>query len=464
MPRFESYLKVGHGRLVKTVGPFSAGNAMPFAPKQRPARHAGKHHARLAQALAEAAQRFSQALGTRDYVSACQAAEAALVLAPQHMGVLSDYAFCLMRSQRLEEAHGVYMRIYRSAEPLQAQAGATWLDGLTEVCGWMGRDDDVRRYGVQSLERADARHRSRPRVELPAGPPPFRPQYPERNVIAYTLFGASPRYCEPAVLNTRLAQELFPHWRCRVYLDDSVPGAVRRRLEAGGAQVVDMSGARHAGVHPLMWRFLVAADPEVERFLVRDADALLSEREQAAVNDWVASPYWFHHMRDYFTHTELLLAGLWGGCRGGLPDLEPLMRRWLARQKDVTRFADQIFLRETVWPTLRQSVLQHDDLFGFHGASPFPAHPPHRWGAQPFHVGSNASTQGARGTSAKADGARQDWQVIDRQGREICTYASSVNQGTWQADLPFFLADPLRRGEWSLITPETHPDAWVRPR
>ncbi len=47
------------------------------------------------------------------------------------------------------------MRIYRSAEPLQAQAGATWLDGLTEVCGWMGRDDDVRRYGVQSLERAD---------------------------------------------------------------------------------------------------------------------------------------------------------------------------------------------------------------------------------------------------------------------------------------------------------------------
>jgi hypothetical protein len=461
-PVFESYPKVGQGFLMNTVRPSSVDTLMPFARKQRPTPHAGKHQARQAQALAEKAQRFAQALATRDYATACAAAEAALALAPRHMGVLSDYAFCLMRLQRFEDAHGVYLRIYRCAEPLQAQAGATWLDGLTELCGWMGRVDDVRRYGLQSLERADARQRSRPRVALPAAPPAFRPQYPERNVIAYTLFGASPRYCEPAVLNTRLARELFPHWRCRVYLDDSVPVTVRRRLEAGGAQVVDMSGARHAGVHPLMWRFLVADDPVVERFLVRDADALLSEREQAAVEEWVASPYWFHHMRDYFTHTELLLAGLWGGCRGGLPDLEPLMRRWLARQTDVTRFADQIFLRETVWPTLRQSVLQHDDLFGFHGASPFPAHPPHRWGDQPFHVGSNASTQGVRGKSTKADGALQDWQVIDPQGREICTYASSVTQGSWQADLPFFLADPLSRGEWSVITPETHPDAWVR--
>ena len=30
------------------------------------------------------------------------------------------------------------------------------------------------------------------------------------------------------------------------------------------------------------------------------------------------SPYYFHLIRDYFTHTELILAGLWGGCTGVL--------------------------------------------------------------------------------------------------------------------------------------------------
>ncbi len=408
-----------------------------------------------------AASQFNQAMSRHDYAQACLAAETALKVAPQHMGVLSDYAFSLMRAGRFEQSHAVYLRIYQSAPSLRQQASATWLDGLTEVCGWLGLSADVRRYGNESLERADAQHQQLPRVTIPAtAPKPFQTQHPERNVIAYTLFGDSPRYCEPAILNVEIAKELFPHWRCRVYLDDSVPEAIRLRLHDAGAQIVDMSGAQHAGVHPLMWRFLAADDASVERFLIRDADALLSEREQAAVNEWIASPYWFHHIRDYFTHTELLLAGLWGGCRGVLPELKPLMQQWLARQTDITRFADQIFLRETVWSTLRQSVMQHDDLFGFHGAQPFPTHPAHRWGAQEFHVGSNASTQGIRGRSARADGEYQEWQVIDHQGNRLCAYRSPVNKHIWQAHLPFFMIEPISRGEWSVITPESHPDTW----
>lgn len=180
-------------------------------------------------------------------------------------------------------------------------------------------------------------------------------------------------------MNVRVAAELFPCWRCRVYLDDSVPAGVRARLQDAGAQVVAMSGQAPDGVHPLMWRFLVADDPGVARFLVRDADSLLSEREQAAVDEWLRSDRWFDHMRDDFTHTEPNLARLWGGCRGVLPPLKPALQAWLARQTDPTRFADQIFLREVVWPTFRQSVLNHDERFDFHGARPFPAHPPIRW-------------------------------------------------------------------------------------
>ena len=409
-------------------------------------RPASRHAVRQFEALA---QRFSEAIRRRDYPAATQAAEAALKVQPKHLGVLADYAFALLREGRHAQAHAVYLRIYEATGG-SPKDGATWLDGLTEVCGWLQRPDDVRRYGHESLTLADLRLRHASAATPTGAPPPFEPDHPERNIIAFTLFGDSPRYGESAVMNVRTAAELFPHWRCRVYLDDSVPAGVRRRLDEAGAQSVDMSGPAREGVHPLMWRFLVADDPGVARFLIRDADSLLSEREQAAVEEWLGSGCWFHHMRDYFTHTELILAGLWGGCRGALPPLKPAMQAWLARQGDLTRFADQIFLREAVWPTLRQSVLNHDERFGFHGARPFPPHPPIRWNTERFHVGSNASFQGIQGPSAKADGERQGWVLRDGQGQDVCAYRAPVRHGRWQADLPFFLVEPIAAGRWTV--------------
>lgn len=402
-------------------------------------------HARRFEQLAGT---FSTAMARRDYDAACIAAEEALKILPQHMGVLSDYALCLMRRQQYSRAHAVYLRIYNAAPALQAQAGPTWLDGLAEVCGWLGLRDEARRYGKLSLERSDTRHGQRPGQPLAPKPPAFRADQPQRNIIAFTLFGDSPRYCESAIANLAVASDLFPQWRCRVYLDNTVPATIQRRLHEAGAQVIDMSSSAQDGVHPLMWRFLVVDDPEVDRYLIRDADSLLSEREQAAVEQWIASDYWFHHVRDYFTHTELILAGLWGGCRGGLMPLKPLMQSWLTRQSDVTRFADQIFLREIVWPTLRQSVLNHDDWFDFHGATPFPSHPPIRWRTENFHVGSNASFQAIRGTSSKTNDERQGWRVLDELGAEICSYSTAVKDGQWLADLPFFIVEPIRSGRW----------------
>lgn len=414
------------------------------APQNRP----NKARPSSAHQFEQLARTFKTAMAQCDYGAACTAAEGALKIVPQHMGVMSDYALCLMRQKQYTRAHTVYLRIYNAPAPLQAQASQTWLDGLAEVCGWLGLREDTLRYGQQSLMRADGLHKGGLSHPLAANPPSFQKDQPERNIIAFTLFGDSPRYCEAAIANVLAAKELFPHWRCRVYLDETVPTSIQQRLRDAGAQIMDMSGAAQDGVHPLMWRFLVVDDPEVDRYLIRDADSLLSEREQAAVEQWVTGDTWFHHMRDYFTHTELILAGLWGGCRGGLMPLKPLMQAWLARQADVTRFADQIFLREIVWPTLRQSVLNHDEWFDFHGAVPFPAHAPVRWRTEHFHVGSNASFQAISGVSAKARGERQGWRVLDEQGTEICAYSTQVKDGEWVADLPFFIIEPIASGQW----------------
>ena len=144
------------------------------------------------------------------------------------------------------------------------------------------------------------------------------------------------------------------------------------------------------GVTPhrrLLWRFAAAADPAVRRFLVRDADSLLSVKERVAVDAWLQSGYRFHAMRDWFTHTDLLLAGLWGGVGGILPPVETLLGHYTAWRVE-NDHVDQDLLAETVWPAIRRDVLIHDSVFtGCLGSVPFPP-----FGAMlpGMHIGQNA--------------------------------------------------------------------------
>ncbi len=71
----------------------------------------------------------------------------------------------------------------------------------------------------------------------------------------------------------------------------------------------------------LFWRFLVEDDPDVDFFLVRDADSVMNIKECAAVEDWLASGKAFHVMRDLPIHAELILAGMWGAHRGNIGNM-----------------------------------------------------------------------------------------------------------------------------------------------
>lgn len=110
---------------------------------------------------------------------------------------------------------------------------------------------------------------------------------------------------------------------------------------------------------------------------------MINLREDRAVQAWINSGYRLHMTRDAGTHTELMLAGCWCVVAGALPAMRSLLDRYLERPVTSRQFADQYFLREFVWPYARQSLLQHDSMFGFMQAAPFPDGPqPEGW-----HVG-----------------------------------------------------------------------------
>jgi hypothetical protein len=249
-----------------------------------------------------------------------------------------------------------------------------WHNILATAHGRLGQLAESRFHGTRCLELKDAAITSGPALDLSKVPvPPFDPARAERNIISFSLFGDNERYIRTAILNARAARFLYLGWTCHFYIDDSVPAEVAQALGAEGARLLKVNGLP-TDPFGTFWRFLVADDPEVDRYIVRDADSVVNIRECVAVQEWLVSGRHFHLMRDNFDHGELILAGMWGGVRGALPTIGPWAQRYLASRTDLLgRTADQEFLRDQLWPTIRASVLTHDSQFAFGDRRDFPA-------------------------------------------------------------------------------------------
>jgi hypothetical protein len=263
-------------------------------------------------------------------------------------------------------------------------------DCLSEAYQRAGRLDLAVTAGRAALEAKDLRFGgAAPVAAMPAGlPPAFNRGRPDQNIIAYSLWGNQPRYHVPLLENARVRPHLFPEWTIRVYHDHTVDASYLAQLAALGVQLRAMALPSGVPAHRgLLWRFEAIADPGVARFLIRDADSLLTVKERVAVDAWLQSDFYFHTMRDWYTHTDLLLAGMWGGVGGILPPPATLLRAYSFWRMENDHI-DQDILSETVWPAIRRNVLIHDSIFQpCLGSLPFP---PFGWLPEGHHIGQNA--------------------------------------------------------------------------
>lgn len=287
---------------------------------------------------------------------------------PHHAEALRNLAVCRSRTGSSEEA----VARARSLIEKQPDDPLAW-DILAKNLHELGRDDEAADAGTHALLSKDrgcdpARARG---WALPSGRPEgFAAAPGKHNVISFSLWGDNPRYLRGLLRNLLLAPDLHPGWKVRVYLDSTVPKEfIQLIAQTGGETVLQPAGQTMR--QRLAWRFLVADDPAVGRFLVRDADSVFSLRESLAVRAWTESDRWFHLMRDWWTHTDLVLAGMWGGIAGVLPPMAAMLERYAPPALE-TPNVDQWFLRDVVWAFMRQSCLVHDRCFKMPHAVPMP--------------------------------------------------------------------------------------------
>lgn len=212
------------------------------------------------------------------------------------------------------------------------------------------------------------------------------------SVLSYSLYGNSSRYAFAMIQTAMQSQSIYPDWELRVYHDDEVPqDALQQLANITMVKLMNVNQefpswiANH--VNPRCWRYLVASDPTVELYAIRDADSQPTLREKVAVEEWIRSGTTFHIMRDHPLHDPhgfaVILAGMWGGRRS-ITDSHRHSVASNSTNMDMTKLLfdfyvnnqtrssareangkfvytdDQDFLWKYIVPLARNDCLQHD--------------------------------------------------------------------------------------------------------
>jgi hypothetical protein len=180
-----------------------------------------------------------------------------------------------------------------------------------------------------------------------------------KKVISFSLWGDKPIYCVGAVKNADLALKFYPGWVCRYHIGSSTPSNYIEELKKRGNVEIFLR-EEEGNWEGMFWRFLDASDPEVDIMLSRDTDSRLNKREAAAVSEWLKSDKNFHIMRDHPQHFTEILGGMWGTRGNILPNMRKMIDDYT---KGNFWQVDQNFLREKIYPIIRNHACVHDEFF-----------------------------------------------------------------------------------------------------
>lgn len=194
------------------------------------------------------------------------------------------------------------------------------------------------------------------------------PTKTQKKVISFSLWGNDPIYNIGAIKNAELALKIYPGWICRFYVDETVPKETLEHLSAWNHVEIIPMQTPSQNCTGSFWRFLALNDSDVEITIIRDTDSRLNQREKAAVDEWLASPFPFHIMRDHPLHRSKIMGGMWG-FKGNLEIKTAINNYVKTHAESLTKGIDQRFLNDVIYPLAQYQSLVHDE---FSEGKPFP--------------------------------------------------------------------------------------------
>lgn len=179
-----------------------------------------------------------------------------------------------------------------------------------------------------------------------------------KKVITFSLWGDKLIYLKGAVINARDALSFYPDFECWFYIhSETVPKETIMELSQFQHVKIIYKTGDLATVKPMMWRFLAIDDPEVEIMMSRDTDTRILQREKVAVDEWLASEFPFHIMRDHPYHHTSILGGMYGVKK--IPEIPSWTNLVDSYTQQGYRDYDQTFLQDVIYPIVKDNAMIH---------------------------------------------------------------------------------------------------------
>ncbi|KAK3875034.1 hypothetical protein Pcinc_020068 [Petrolisthes cinctipes] len=205
---------------------------------------------------------------------------------------------------------------------------------------------------------------------------------PGQKVVSYVVYGRFPNaYYNGLEKLVYEVPKFYPGWSMRVHLNwaqdnlrDWACALACNNSHLDICNVQNLPGIGNVNESFAMtWRFSVMGDPLVNRYIVRDSDTPLIQREVDAVNEWIRLGTCFHTMRDHIAHRSPVMGGMWGGCNYWQPSKNKEIRTilFLSRKK---YGGDQNALTTYLLPWAKENMTSHASYpcKQFPGSLPFP--------------------------------------------------------------------------------------------
>lgn len=179
-----------------------------------------------------------------------------------------------------------------------------------------------------------------------------------KRVISFSVFGSNPKYCIGMLRNLELSNNIFSEWFVYIYYNDTVPDVYLEQYKKfNNVTLINMSDKQIPG---MFWRFLPFEG--VERFICRDSDSRLTERDKFAVEEWVNDNTDLHIMRDHPHHHYKILGGMWG-LRTKENLWDSIVKYIENKDKNLfARMVDMDFLRDVIYQKYISNSTVHISL------------------------------------------------------------------------------------------------------
>jgi len=212
---------------------------------------------------------------------------------------------------------------------------------------------------------------------------------PHQNVASFTFYGdvnskthLFRQFFHGIEENAALLKEFYNEtWVMRLYYDIDPDSMLHNQLceIACYYDNLDLCNIRKLPGNPgidardifaMNWRFFPTLDPQVDVFISRDLDSRPSARELAALEEWLASEFILHIMRDHPGHGKTFLGGLWGSKLENKLMRQLWTGQWIKMLEDPLAYSDRSLkgpdeklLDHYVWPWAQFLTLSHDSFY-----------------------------------------------------------------------------------------------------